>query len=398
MSATNDERQELERAVELLGRSTRHGRLLAYLGDKYFQRQEAQLTEFNLATEFFGRPADRFDAGQDAVVRVEVHRLRKKLRDIYEKGAGTHGLRISLPAGSYVPEFSRTPQPLSHGDPVLTPAVPAPVAPLPTPETVESAPPLPGRKKTVLYLVAAIAVIAAAGIGTWMLTRSATRDPLPAASGAAATPVNTVGEGASLTEVRLMAGYNGSDVIDSAGARWTSDRFFSGGGALPNNGRVVKRTSRTFLYANWRGGEFAYNIPLQSGVYEMRLFFLSASREGEERLADFNVFMNGQPLLTSYDAYASTQSGNYADEVVFKDVRPDKDGVLKLWFLNAIDTSLLNAIEIVPGVPGKLRPIRIITQPMSFVDQKGQRWRADDYFLGGIRSGEIHRVCGTEDP
>jgi hypothetical protein len=196
----------------------------------------------------------------------------------------------------------------------------------------------------------------------------------------------------------LMSGYNGSDVIDSAGQRWTSDRFFSGGGASPNIGRVVKRTSRPFLYANRRSGEFAYNIPLQNGAYEMRLFFVSSARVGEERLADFNVFLNGQPLLISYDPYASTQSGSYADEVVFKDVRPDKDGFVRLWFLNAIDTPLLNALEIVPGIPGKLRPIRIITQPMSFVDHKGQRWRADDYFLGGISSGEVHRVSGTEDP
>ena len=56
-----DERQELERVVELLGRSTRPGRLLAYIGAKYFQQLEKQLTEFDIATDVFGRSVNSFD-------------------------------------------------------------------------------------------------------------------------------------------------------------------------------------------------------------------------------------------------------------------------------------------------------------------------------------------------
>ena len=106
MTSRDAERQELERAIEQLGRSTRHGRLLEFLGTKYFSQQEAQLTEFDIAREVFGRSLDSFDPAEDAVVRVEVHRLRKKLRDIYEKDARAHGVQISLPAGTYVPKFT----------------------------------------------------------------------------------------------------------------------------------------------------------------------------------------------------------------------------------------------------------------------------------------------------
>ena len=113
MNATAAERQELERAIGLLGRSTRHARLLEYAGGKYFQQQEDQLTEFNIATEVFGRSPNRFDSTQDAVVRVEVHRLRKKLREIYEKDTRTEGLQISLPPGTYVPKFTPVPAPLA---------------------------------------------------------------------------------------------------------------------------------------------------------------------------------------------------------------------------------------------------------------------------------------------
>ena len=59
---------------------------------------------------------------------------------------------------------------------------------------------------------------------------------------------------------------------------------------------------------------------------------------------------------------------------------------------------MLNGVEITPGVPGKLKPIRIITQPTSFVDHNGQRWRADDYFQNGYTSTQRRKVTGTQDP
>src|SRR3954464_13672199 len=106
MTSREAEQQELERAVELLGRSTRPGRLLEYLGAKYFAQQEAQLTEFDIAREVFGRSLQNFDPASDAVVRVETHRLRKKLRDLYEKDSRPQAVQISLPAGTYVPKFA----------------------------------------------------------------------------------------------------------------------------------------------------------------------------------------------------------------------------------------------------------------------------------------------------
>ena len=106
MNSREAEQQELERAIELLGRNTRPGRLLEFLGAKYLQEQEGQLTEFNIATAVFGRSAKSFDPTEDAVVRVEAHRLRKKLKEIYEKDGRTQGVQISLPAGTYVPNFT----------------------------------------------------------------------------------------------------------------------------------------------------------------------------------------------------------------------------------------------------------------------------------------------------
>ena len=195
-----------------------------------------------------------------------------------------------------------------------------------------------------------------------------------------------------------MSGYSGSEVIDNSGVRWTPDRYFVGGGQWSRDSGFVRGTSRPFLFANWRTGEFGYNIPMAPGSYEMRLFFVSASKAGDEKLAGFNVSLNGKPLLTAFDVSMSANGADVAEEQVFRDITPGEDGFVRLWFSNQVGSPMLNGLELTPGIPGKLKPIRIITQPTSFVDHKGQRWRADDYYQNGFTSTARRKVSGTEDP
>ena len=75
------ERAELETVAEALCRSSRLAHLLRYMGEKCFHGEGDQLTEYNIATEVFGRSKTVFDAGEDAIARVEAHRLRKRLKD-----------------------------------------------------------------------------------------------------------------------------------------------------------------------------------------------------------------------------------------------------------------------------------------------------------------------------
>lgn len=356
MNHSESERAELERVVELLGRNTRPGRLLAHVGEKTFQGLEAELTEFNIATQVFGRSPKTFIATDDAVVRVEAHRLRKKLRDLYEKEPGGSGVQISLPAGSYVPKFERI--------------------------AVEKIAP---RRRRMLPMAVLGAVLGAAAIvGFTFFTRS-----VPPAGAAPASGV---------TEVHLLSGYDRSEVIDDSGVHWTADRYFKGGTPWSGYPRFIRRTSRPFLYSNWRTGEFQYEIPAKPGVYELRLHFLSANRPGEEVASAFNVLLAGQPLLPTFDTNIDAMGVDVADERVFRDVVPDEQGLVRLAFTNASGTPGLNGLELVPGTYGKLRPIRILTQPNSFVDHQGHHWRADDYYLNGIRSTAPQPVTGTEDP
>jgi hypothetical protein len=380
MNSQDAERQELERAIGLLGKSTRHARLLEYVGAKYFQHQEEQLTEFNIATEVFGRSAQRFIATQDAVVRVEAHRLRKKLREIYEQDTRTHGLQISLPAGTYVPKFSAVP-----------------VRPASDEAGADGPHGLRRYLKWPVYLsvlaAAAVAVVAFLSLDRARDARSPSAVPQVAeAQSPASSP-----EGA-VSELHLMAGHFGSEVIDSSGVRWTPDRFFAAGGTWARDDAAIHATSRQFLFSTWRTGEFGYDIPVTPGTYELRLYFVSRQRVGEEKLAGFDVALNGQSLLSAFDVGVSAKGSDIAEEQVFRDIRPGKDGFIRLWFSNQSASPFLNALELVPGTPGLLKPIRILPQPTSFVDHKGQRWRADDYFVNGFRTSDRRRVKGTDDP
>jgi hypothetical protein len=317
MTSQDTERLELDRAIDLLGRSTRHGRLLEFLGSKYLSQQEAQLTEFDIAREVFGRSLENFDPAEDAVVRVETHRLRKKLRHIYEKDARANGVRISLPAGTYVPKFSTV---------IGTTAT--------------------HSRRFPAWGWAAAAVAGAALVGIFLVTFS--RNSAPQASKATSGPASAAATSAvgQTNEVHIIAGYNGSEVIDNSGTRWTPDQYFTKGGTWSRPGGFVRGTSRPFLFKTWRTGEFGYDIPMAPDNYELRLFFVSGQPPGDDKLSSFNVTLNGQPLLSWYDINASANGPETADEQVFRDVRPSADGMVRLWFHTATGSPVLNALEL----------------------------------------------------
>jgi hypothetical protein len=72
--------------------------------EKYFAGETDQIKEYNIAVDVLDRPPS-FDPSEDAIARVEVHRLRKKLREYYQSEGADHNLRIVIPIGRYVPVF-----------------------------------------------------------------------------------------------------------------------------------------------------------------------------------------------------------------------------------------------------------------------------------------------------
>src|SRR5579871_2512356 len=85
-------------------RSQRLVKLLEYIAEQHFQGHDADVCEYSIATEVLGRPED-FDPGEDAIARVEIHRLRKKLREHYAAEGAHQQLKIIIPPGMYTPVF-----------------------------------------------------------------------------------------------------------------------------------------------------------------------------------------------------------------------------------------------------------------------------------------------------
>jgi hypothetical protein len=63
------------------------------------------LRERMLGVEMFGRPVD-YDTANDAVVRVKASEVRRRLAQYYGSLEIPPAVRIDLPPGSYVPQFS----------------------------------------------------------------------------------------------------------------------------------------------------------------------------------------------------------------------------------------------------------------------------------------------------
>src|ERR1051326_2439635 len=102
------ERHELEAVLAsgIFNRAPNLAHVLTYVCEKYFDGSAEQIKEYNIAVEALGRPA-QFDQKRDSIVRVEAHRLRKRLREYYEAEGAGHAVRIEIPSGQYAPKFLR---------------------------------------------------------------------------------------------------------------------------------------------------------------------------------------------------------------------------------------------------------------------------------------------------
>src|SRR3981189_2411876 len=85
--------------------SHRSQAFLKHIVEHALHGEAVDLRERSIGIALFGRPA-AYDTADDAIVRVTASDVRKRLLQHYGS-AGVHSsFRISLPPGSYVPEFS----------------------------------------------------------------------------------------------------------------------------------------------------------------------------------------------------------------------------------------------------------------------------------------------------
>ncbi len=102
-----------------IGGAERLSGLLRFIVEETLNGRQAQLKEMRLGLEVFRRKADSYDPTFDPIVRVQMGRLRAKLRAYYSGAGARDRIRIDVPVGSYVPVFSTaagtvsTPAPLA---------------------------------------------------------------------------------------------------------------------------------------------------------------------------------------------------------------------------------------------------------------------------------------------
>lgn len=159
--ADHDElRQQAEqlRASGLLGKPGALSRLFDFLLQRSLMGDVPK--ELEIAIHVFGKNPG-FDVSQDAVVRVYVHKLRRRMEEFHSRSATPPVQRISIPKGEYRLVLDR-----SGAAPAIA------VVEAASPPAVQ-----PGRSKWLLPAVALLAVFAIGGaIGAWLMGGGAALD------------------------------------------------------------------------------------------------------------------------------------------------------------------------------------------------------------------------------
>jgi len=404
----NHQKEELESILHsgIFAKAPRQTKLLEHICNEYFSGRADQIKEYNLAIEVLGKAVD-FDQNRDAIVRVEFHRLRKKLREYYQGEGAARAFRIVIDPGHYVPRF------VPREEAFLVP----PDADLETSEIRENRRPerlhwlreklaayaQSGGRRVMLMLLAGFLL---AGVMAVVLLRWVKYQPVSTQASAfasqsrLASPAVAAG---SLDSVRIICGYSKRDYVDSEGKTWGPDRYYTGGTVRVEPHQFIARAADNTLFETAREGEFSYDIPLKAGIYELHLYFVETdygpgtTRGGGEISRLFQIDLNGNHLLTDFDIFSDADGTNVADERVFKDIAPASDGKLHLKFTGGINTPILSALEVVPGLRGKMLPVRIVAQEHSYTDQEGRLWGPDRYFSSGRLAAYVSPVEGTSD-
>jgi len=376
---------------DVFRRSPKLSRLLAYLCDKYLQGRESEITEYSIALDVLGRDA-KFDPQQDAVVRVDAHHLRKRLKQYYAGPGRDHEFHIVLPNGQYRLKF------------VACPASPAEEQKgdeqkddeqkdLETLDVATAKPAFTPRRTWAWVAIGTVFVVLAAGLLALGGRSKAARVEASASAKAGVTAPTLAASEAS--EIRIAAGDRKSDYVDSFGRTWQSDRYFSGGTTFHRPFRQIQRAHDPELYQSGREGQFVYAIPLRPGIYELHLLFAETGVVSEA-LRNVSIAINGKPI-SNLDVASDAGGINTATVKIFTDISPAEDGFLHLMF-QGTGPSFLNALEIIPSTKGKMLPIRLTAMDAPFRDHLGRLWLPDHYSSGGRKSARVVPIDAAADP
>lgn len=394
----SEQRAELAAVLASSGftRAPTLAHLLAYLCEKLFSGATAQIKEYSIGVEVFHRGPD-FDQDTDSIVRVEANRLRHRLADYYAGEGAADRLQISIPVGQYVPRFERHLTSVSEAS--------DDGSALNSTRQETRVPRLwPASRRMWWTAATALVLLLAAGYA-WLRVAERQR-------GQDVKQQSQLNPGRSEIpfgppagqEVRILAGA-GRSFVDHAGKLWSADTGFTGGIAVKGEAQHIWRTQDEGFYRTSRQGNFRYDIPLAKGIYELRLHFAEtvfgpeSSATGGEGSRIMNVRANGRNLLSGFDVVTDAGASRTANVKVFSDISPAADGKLHLEFAGENGRpAILSAIEILPGIRGRMRPVRVLARQTPYYSNDSHWWSPDNYFEGGQLATYTAPASGTDDP
>lgn len=396
-AGVTDSRQDLMRRVvssSTFEKSPKLRAFLLYVCRCALDNEPAAATEQQIGIHVFGRPPG-YNPNEDNIVRSQARLLRLKLEHHFACEGNLEPVVITIPKGRYLPAFEKRPDSSAVQRPESTVDVQT-----------------RSRNSYLRVLLVALSVVLGLAI-VWILGMSlgskvsgsihSASGPVHQSQPDVSSPArdSQVVTAPVVGEVRIAAGNTGSPYVDVWGRRWESDQFYQGGvsGTGPDDlfppvpdpspFKSLRQGAATEAAAPQAQNEFRYDIPVKPGVYELRLYFAdpvrrSTSELGEDaqNLRHFQVNLNGRPMLTAFDAIADAGSAP-VDIRAFKDVSPAADGKVHLNFIPAAERPFVSAIELTPGIPGTMKPIRLSARKSEFVDSDGTRWSGDNYFING---------------
>ena len=418
ISKLEAERAEVDGILSsgVFGRTNNHVRLLTFVCEKYFEGAIDEIKEYSIAVHALGRP-ESFDPQVDTIVRVTAHSLRKRLEDYYRSTGAKHPVHICLPPGHYIPKFIHATDleavrsaPKLEGNQTSqsfdTPSSPENGRP----EDQQDNPSLPlqeskpdevkehhdrgesrikFRPRAGILTAAAILAISVFVPSLFVWKKWNRR------SGQESSPQTHIAAALGYTSgkiLRVMVGNAAASYIDRAGSTWESDHFCSGGSSFSVSAHAIQGAEDPQLFSSGRRGVFHCNYPVPPGTYEVHLLFAETSGLQEaSRNVGFSI--NGG-ALTNLDVVDDAGGNDVATTKVFTDVAPASDGTIHLDFTTP--DAFVNAIEILPGTPHRMLPVRIVVGHSPYHDSKGNVWMPDRYFFGGRLSrfvGDLSKVA-----
>jgi hypothetical protein len=140
-------------------------------------------------------------------------------------------------------------------------------------------------------------------------------------------------------------------------------------------------TEDPYLYLGGIRGIAHCVFPVKPAEYEIHFHFAETT---DLQTATHPVVLSiNAGTGISFDVVDSAGGDGIATSYVLTGVRPENDGAIHLDYTS--ETSLLNAVEILPADSNNLLPVRITTSPSSITDSANHLWLSDRYFRGGRR-------------